>query len=69
MTALSPVGLFSISPEGFLLEANDCWYEMTGHLRDKSDAYSWGDVILEDRPILEEAWSKLTTDIVGIIAA
>jgi hypothetical protein len=34
MTSLSPVGLFYINPDGLLLEANDCWFEMTGHSRE-----------------------------------
>ena len=37
MTELSPLGMFLISPEGVLLEANDRYYEMTNLPREQSE--------------------------------
>lgn len=60
---VSPVGMFSIDPEGLLLEANDRWFEMTGHARDGAYDMSWMDTILESsRPIMEKGWERLTVD-------
>lgn len=38
MAEVSPVGMFSIDTDGVLLEANDRWFEMTGHPRDTTHA-------------------------------
>jgi signal transduction histidine kinase len=63
MTELSPVGLFYIDPDGLLLEANECWFEMTGHPRENYHEYSWYEVIKEeDRPIVADAWHKITVE-------
>ncbi|PVI07107.1 aerobic respiration control sensor protein arcB [Periconia macrospinosa] len=36
MTELSPLGMYLFDPDGVLLEANERFYEMTGHPRDES---------------------------------
>ncbi|KAK7424531.1 hypothetical protein QQX98_000496 [Neonectria punicea] len=63
MTELSPLGMFLISPEGVLREANDRFYEMTGHTRDCQSEMSWVDFILESSvKTMEEGWHRLTTE-------
>jgi len=63
MTELSPLGMFLISPEGVLREANDRFYEMTGHARDSQYEMSWMDFIMESsRPAIEEGWRRLVNE-------
>ncbi|KPM39531.1 hypothetical protein AK830_g7026 [Neonectria ditissima] len=63
MTELSPLGMFLISPEGVLREANDRFYEMTGHTRDPQSEMSWVDFILESSvKTMEEGWHRLTIE-------
>jgi PAS domain S-box-containing protein len=63
MTELSPLGMFLISPEGVLREANDRFYEMTGHTRDSQYEMSWMDFILESRhKVMEEGWRLLVEE-------
>lgn len=60
MTELSPLGMFLISPEGVLREANDRFYEMTGHTRDSQYEMSWVDTVLESSvQTMEEGWHQL----------
>jgi PAS domain-containing protein len=60
---VSPVGMFSISAEGEVVEANDRWFEMTGHPRDDLYAMSWMDTIHESSvPTMEKGWKRLTID-------
>ncbi|EXA29398.1 hypothetical protein FOVG_19113 [Fusarium oxysporum f. sp. pisi HDV247] len=60
MTELSPLGMFLTSPEGILREANDRFYEMTGHTRDSQDDMSWVDLMRSNGSIMEEGWYRLT---------
>ncbi len=46
MTEFSPLGMFLISPDGVLLEANDRYYEMTNHPND-SYALSFVETVAE----------------------
>jgi PAS domain-containing protein len=63
MAEISPVGMFSIDVEGVLLEANDRWFEMTGHPRDDVYAMSWMELIHESSvPAMEAGWERLTVD-------
>lgn len=63
MTELSPLGMFLISPEGVLREANDRFYEMTGHTRDSQYEMSWMDFILESSiQTMEEGWHLLVDE-------
>jgi PAS domain S-box-containing protein len=63
MTELSPLGMFLISPEGVLREANDRFYEMTGHPRDSQYEMSWMDFIMESSmETMEEGWRRLVKD-------
>jgi PAS domain S-box-containing protein len=63
MTELSPLGMFLISPDGVLIEANDRWYEMTGHPRDETHEMSWMDQIDDSsKKEMEEGWDRLVVD-------
>ncbi|KLU90858.1 hypothetical protein MAPG_09383 [Magnaporthiopsis poae ATCC 64411] len=65
MTELSPLGMFLISPDGVLREANDRFFEMTDHPRDSQYEYemSWMDFILESSvETMEAGWRRLVQD-------
>ncbi|KAK2674941.1 hypothetical protein RAB80_009925 [Fusarium oxysporum f. sp. vasinfectum] len=62
MTELSPLGMFLTSPEGILREANDRFYEMTGHSRDTQGDVSWADLMKNSGSVMEEGWHRLTQD-------
>ncbi|KAK3391255.1 hypothetical protein B0H63DRAFT_467594 [Podospora didyma] len=60
MTELSPLGMFLISPEGVLREANDRFYEMTGHTRDTEYEMSWMDFMTDGSVrVMQEGWAHL----------
>ncbi|KAL8420788.1 hypothetical protein RB594_003554 [Gaeumannomyces avenae] len=62
MTELSPLGMFLISPDGVLREANDRFFEMTEHPRESQYEYemSWMDFILESSvDTMESGWRRL----------
>lgn len=66
MAELSPLGMFYIDPSGAMLEANDRWYEMTGHSRDNMHDFAWLDDIEESSiAMAKESWRALTEDKVG----
>jgi hypothetical protein len=55
--------MFSIDPEGLLLEGNDRFFEMTGHHRDAAYDMSWLETVKESsRAIAVEGWHRLTVD-------
>jgi PAS domain S-box-containing protein len=63
MTELSPLGMFLISPEGVLREANDRFYEMTGHTRDSQYEMSWMDFIIDgSMKEMEQGWNRLVNE-------
>lgn len=64
MTELSPLGMFLISPEGVLREANDRYFEMTGHPRGGDfPVMSWIEPIEESsRKVVEEGWNRMAVD-------
>jgi PAS domain S-box-containing protein len=63
MTELSPLGMFLISPDGILQEANERYYEMTGLPRTDSEELSWMNCIMESsRKCLEQGWKRLTVE-------
>jgi PAS domain S-box-containing protein len=63
MAEVSPVGMFSIDSKGLLLEANDRWFEMTGHSHDTAYEMSWMETIMDSsKPVLEKGWERLTVD-------
>jgi PAS domain-containing protein len=63
MTELSPLGMYLVSPEGVLREANDKYFDMTGHPRDNIYEKSWMEQIEESsRGVMEEAWTRMTVD-------
>jgi PAS domain S-box-containing protein len=67
MTASSPVGMFYLSAEGLLLEANDRYYEMTGHPRGEGSSsdynLSWMEYISEEsKPDIQKGWDQLSVE-------
>lgn len=60
MAELSPVGMFSMAADGLILEANDRWFEITGHPREMN-AMSWMNC-LKDSSLsdMEIGWQRLT---------
>lgn len=63
MTELSPLGMFLISPEGVLREANDRFFEMTGLPRDSQYELSWMDFIMEtSMKTMEDGWHRLANE-------
>lgn len=60
MTELSPLGMYLFSPEAILLEANDRYFELTGHVREGFTEYSFLDVMAEEsiRPC-QDMWVEL----------
>jgi len=64
MTELSPLGMFLISPQGVLREANDRFYEMTGHARESAELeMGWVDFLTtESALIMQEGWQQLVEE-------
>ena len=63
MTEFSPLGMFLISPEGVLREANDRFFEMTSNTRDSQYELSWMDFVAENSAgDMEEGWRRLVKD-------
>lgn len=63
MTELSPLGMFLISPEGVLREANDRLFEMTGLPRESQYELSWMDIIVESSiKTMEDGWHHLANE-------
>lgn len=63
MTEMSPLGMYLVSPEGVLREANDRYFEMTGHPRDDLYEKSWMEQIEESsKPTMVEGWDRMTVD-------
>ncbi|KXJ88563.1 hypothetical protein Micbo1qcDRAFT_166624 [Microdochium bolleyi] len=61
MTELSPQGMLLLDIEGSLREANDRYFEMTGHPRDQTHEMSFLDQIdPRSIPTVQEGWRKLT---------
>ncbi|KAM0346347.1 hypothetical protein ACHAPU_005778 [Fusarium lateritium] len=63
MTELSPLGMFLTSPEGILREANDRFYEMTGHARDNTVDTAWVDMLGSTGSMMEKGWEQLTQEL------
>lgn len=60
---VSLVAMFSIDPAGVLLEANNRWFEMTGHSRTIIYAKSWLEVVHESSlELVEDIWTSITVD-------
>ncbi|KAF2726968.1 hypothetical protein EJ04DRAFT_557673 [Polyplosphaeria fusca] len=63
MTELSPLGMYLFSPEGVLLEANERYYEMTGHPRDSSIGFEFIDCLAESsRQSARAMWDDMLQD-------
>ncbi|KAF7562145.1 hypothetical protein G7046_g1987 [Stylonectria norvegica] len=64
MTELSPLGMFLISPEGVLREANERFYEMTGHTRETQNEMSWTEFILpSSMGTMNEGWRLMVDEL------
>ncbi|TVY44423.1 Hybrid signal transduction histidine kinase K [Lachnellula occidentalis] len=60
---ISSVGMHSLAPDGTLLEANDRWYEMTGHTREPNGPMSFTELFHDDSlEEVDKAWKRLTED-------
>lgn len=67
MTEFSPLGMFLISPDGVLLEANDRYYEMTNHSRDNAFEMSFMDTVADlSKSTAMELWQKMTVGLQAI---
>jgi PAS domain S-box-containing protein len=65
MAEISAVGMFSIDPEGHILEANDRWYEMTGHPRgdeENHDTSFMEGIHQGSIEVMKSGWARLTVD-------
>jgi PAS domain S-box-containing protein len=63
MTELSPLGMFLISPEGVLHEANDRFFEMTSLPRENLYEMSWMECIVESSiRTMNEGWHRLVVE-------
>lgn len=60
---MSPLGMFLISPEGVLREANDRFFEMTGLPRESQHELSWMDIIVDSSiKTMEDGWHHLANE-------
>ncbi|PKS05150.1 hypothetical protein jhhlp_008517 [Lomentospora prolificans] len=60
MTELSPLGMYLVSPEGVLREANDRYFEMTGHPREEFYEMSWMEQIEDgSKQTMLDGWNRL----------
>ncbi|KAF4465404.1 hypothetical protein FALBO_7752 [Fusarium albosuccineum] len=67
MAEFAPVGMFIANFAGKINYCNDMWWQISRHSRSEDSVDTWMDSVRdEDRPALEEAWSKLLTDKVTI---
>ncbi|KIW00739.1 uncharacterized protein PV09_07723 [Verruconis gallopava] len=63
MTELSPLGMFLVTPQGVMREANDRFYEMTGLEKDDIEPMSWINFVEESsRSVMDHGWSQLVDD-------
>ncbi|KAF2111100.1 aerobic respiration control sensor protein arcB [Lophiotrema nucula] len=63
MTELSPLGMYLFNPDGVLLEANERYYEMTGHGRDDEREFAFLECLDDkSREKAERMWSEMVTD-------
>jgi PAS domain S-box-containing protein len=63
MTELSPLGMFLVTPQGVMREANDRFYEMTGLAKDDLEPMSWMSFVDEGSvPTMEHGWAQLVED-------
>lgn len=63
MTELSPLGMFLVTPEGIMREANDRFYEMTGLQKDDIEPMTWMEFLDESsRSVMEHGWAQLVEE-------
>jgi PAS domain S-box-containing protein len=66
MTELSPLGMYLFDPNGVLLEANDRYYEMTGHPRDSPETSFLTYMAEGSQQACKDMWTHITTKLVPI---
>jgi PAS domain-containing protein len=66
MTELSPLGMYLFDPDGVLLEANDRYYEMTGHSRDCPETPFLDYMAEGSKKACKDMWAHLTTKLAPI---
>ncbi|KAF1849517.1 putative histidine kinase HHK16p [Cucurbitaria berberidis CBS 394.84] len=60
MTELSPLGMYLFDPEGRLLEANDRYYEMTGHPREVEFELSFLTTVADESvSVARDMWDEM----------
>ncbi|KAH6609340.1 histidine kinase [Trichoderma cornu-damae] len=60
MAEFAPVGMFIADQRGHINYCNDMWWQISRHSRSDQIGASWMDSVRsEDRPRLEEAWTRL----------
>lgn len=63
MTEMSPLGMFLVDPDGVLREANDRYFEMTGHPRGELYEMAWMEQIADcSRETMEHGWKQMLED-------
>ncbi|KAM5355443.1 hypothetical protein ACJ41O_002089 [Fusarium nematophilum] len=63
MAEFAPVGMFIANYAGKINYCNDMWWQISRHSRSEDSVDTWLDSVRdEDRPSLEEAWTKLLTE-------
>ncbi|KAH7256664.1 hypothetical protein BKA59DRAFT_81231 [Fusarium tricinctum] len=67
MAEFAPVGMFIANFAGKINYCNDMWWQISRHSRSEDSVDTWMDSVRnEDRPALEEAWSRLLKEKVTI---
>lgn len=63
MTEMSPLGMFLLSPDGVMIEANDRYFEMTGLSRETMAEFTWMSCVKDTSlHVVDGAWERLTED-------
>jgi PAS domain S-box-containing protein len=63
MTELSPLGMFLVTPEGVMREANDRFYEMTGLEKDDIEPMTWMSFLEQSsQTVMDHGWTQLVND-------
>ncbi|KAF5020797.1 hypothetical protein F66182_7175 [Fusarium sp. NRRL 66182] len=67
MAEFAPVGMFIANFAGKINYCNDMWWQISRHSRSEDSVDTWMDSVREeDRPALEDAWSRLLQEKVTI---
>lgn len=61
MTELSPLGMYLFNTDGILIEANERYYEMTGHLVDKHELSFLTHIEDSSKEVAQSMWDEMMT--------